>query len=128
MKTEINIYILFAILIIHWFADFITQTDWQAKNKSKSNEALTEHVLVYSLVWFGATALYCGIFENNQFTKMMYFAPITFAFHWVTDYITSRINSSLLNKGKTHLFFVSVGFDQVLHYVQLILTFSLLVK
>lgn len=27
---------------------------------------------------------------------------------------------------KTHYFFVSIGFDQILHYVQLLLTYQLL--
>lgn len=33
MKTEINIYVLLAILLIHWFADFVLQTHKQATEK-----------------------------------------------------------------------------------------------
>lgn len=35
-------------------------------------------------------------------------------------------NGSLWEQKKVHEFFVSIGFDQLLHYIQLILTFKLL--
>ena len=55
-----------------------------------------------------------------------YFVIITFICHTVTDYFTSRLNSKLWAKGDVHNFFVSVGFDQVLHYAQLFLTYKIL--
>jgi hypothetical protein len=55
------------------------------------------------------------------------FGFITFIFHTITDYFTSRLNSKLWKKGDVHNFFVSIGFDQVLHYVQLFLTYKLLI-
>jgi len=36
-------------LILHLIGDYITQTDWMAKNKTKSNLAAGTHALVYSL-------------------------------------------------------------------------------
>lgn len=100
-------------LLVHWFADFVLQTDWQAENKSKNNVALTRHVSTYSLCW-----LPLGIS----------FAAVTFVTHWLTDWVTSRINSRLYKAGKIHEFFVSVGFDQVIHYVTLALTYYWLVN
>lgn len=38
------------IMTIHFIADFILQSDWMAKNKSKSNKALLAHVSIYTLV------------------------------------------------------------------------------
>ena len=121
-----NLFIIFSILIIHFIADFVLQTSWQATNKSKNNIALTKHVLVYSSVWLLASMLYGQITEN--YLIVFLFPLITFICHWITDYITSRVNSHLWSKGETHNFFVSVGFDQVLHYVQLFLTFHFLNK
>jgi len=54
------------------------------------------------------------------------FVLITFVAHTITDYFTSRLNAKLWAKGDVHNFFVSVGFDQVLHYVQLFVTYQLL--
>ena len=136
MKTEINIYTLFVILFIHWVADFIFQTHNQAINKSKSNYYLTMHVLTYSFIWLFACYIYC-IYSfassdgKEQFTTdglkfMLLFPSITFVCHWITDYFTSRLNSYLHKKGDIHNFFVSVGGDQLLHMIQLVLTFQLL--
>lgn len=115
----INIYVLFAILIIHWIADFVLQTDQQAKNKSKDSWALMAHTSIYSLIWLIPTYF---VLSFNCFT----FVLITFIAHTITDYFTSRLNTYLHKKGDIHNFFVSVGFDQILHYVQLILTYKLL--
>lgn len=120
---------IFSIIIIHWIADFVLQTDKQAKGKSKNWSDLLMHTAVYSLIW--ATPLIIiriyGGFEllNDTFggVKIMLFIPITFICHTITDYFTSRLNAKLWAKGDVHNFFVSVGFDQVLHYIQLFLTY-----
>lgn len=117
----INIYVIFGILIIHWLADFVIQTDWQAKNKSSNNKALLTHTFVYSLCWVLFALILFGY--NPSFSC---FIIITFIAHTITDYFTSRLNSKLWKEGKVHNFFVSVGFDQLLHYVQLFLTYQLL--
>jgi len=36
-------------LILHLIGDYITQTDWMAKNKTKCSLAAASHALVYSL-------------------------------------------------------------------------------
>lgn len=36
-------------LILHLIGDYVTQTDWMAKNKTKSSFAAGTHALVYSL-------------------------------------------------------------------------------
>ena len=115
----------FIIIFIHWFADFVMQSDWQAKNKSKNNRALTGHVLTYSALWIPPVLLYSAITGN---IAILLFPLITFVCHWITDYFTSRLNTKLWTQGDVHNFFVSVGFDQVLHYGQLFLTFYLLTK
>lgn len=98
---------ILAILAIHWMADFVLQTDWQAQNKSKAMLPLLAHTSVYSACW-----LWFG----------WQFVLITFVAHTATDYVTSRINRSLWDAGAVHWFFVSVGWDQLLHYTQLLLT------
>ena len=126
-----NLIEIFAIILIHWFADFVLQTDKQAKGKSKNWDDLLEHTLNYSMVWdlSGLILLFINLkyplFENYPFmvTKFMF---ITFVCHTITDYFTSRLNSKLWEKGDVHKFFVSVGFDQVLHYVQLFLTYYII--
>lgn len=116
--------IIFSILSIHFLADFVFQTNWQASNKSKSNLALTLHITTYSLTWFLASIVY-GLYNTNL-EIILYFAPITFICHWITDYITSRIVKYFFENKDNHNGFVIIGIDQLLHYGQLFLTFKYL--
>lgn len=122
---------IFAILIIHWFADFVMQTDKQAKGKSKNWDDLLCHTFTYSIVWWSVGISYIAYyFDSIKYVDgllvLMIFTFVTFGLHTITDYYTSRLNSKLWSEGKVHNFFVSVGFDQVLHYIQLFLTYYLL--
>ena len=119
-----NLTIILLLLLVHWIADFVLQTSWQATNKSKNNMALLAHVGTYTLTWL--MFLYGWVIIHGiDFTpKMFLFLPITFVAHFCTDYVTSRITSYLYKKEDFHNFFVVIGFDQLLHYLQIFLTFS----
>lgn len=125
---------ILAILFIHWIADFVLQTDEQAKGKSKNWKDLLTHTIIYSISW-GVPILF--LFIYNHFPQptvlayllpVLYFTVITFICHTITDYYTSRLNAKLWAKGDSHNFFVSVGFDQWLHYLQLFLTYWYFIK
>lgn len=125
-----NLIEIFSILGIHWFADFVMQTDKQAKGKSKNWNDLLSHTFNYSLMWLiPIIFLFPKDWTTSQYVlNSLLFGSITFVCHTITDYFTSRLNSRLWSEGKVHNFFVSVGFDQYLHYIQLFLTYYLLVK
>jgi hypothetical protein len=113
--------IIGAIFVLHWFGDFFCQSDWMAKNKSDYPPALLLHVFVYSCI------MYLGlILINNKGTEganaIFNFVKMNCFFHFFTDFITSRINSYLWEKKKVHWFFVSIGFDQLLHQIILLAT------
>ena len=143
-----NLLEIFSILLIHWFADFVLQTDKQAKGKSKNWSDLIAHTKMYSFVWLIVGSMYLYI-SYQTFSpprelciNVVYFTLITFVTHTITDYFTSRLNSKLIPKTEIlasypeyfkykkdsswYLFFVSIGFDQILHYIQLFLTYYLL--
>jgi len=124
------------IIILHYIADFIFQDEEWALNKSKSKKALLKHTLTYSLVWFIGLIIYVakiGIVGVN-FSKIYSFVCITFIFHTVTDYFTSIVvakkmkdreyGSKIPNLGA----FSIIGFDQVLHYLQLIVTWAIIFR
>lgn len=121
------------IILLHWFADFVCQTHWQASNKSKNNTALLLHVSSYTAVLFLGMFFYyayTGIdytTEGPHLVIMLNAAALVAAFyallngtiHFITDFFTSRITAYLWKKGDIHNFFVVIGFDQVLHYTAL---------
>lgn len=127
------IYKFLALLVVHWFADFVLQTHWQASNKSKSNVALLQHVMVYIFVlMIGVDILFVGM----PWLQWGVFAVTNFALHFATDWCTSRITSKLFMSQfdvgmrsitmkedfNPHNFFVVIGLDQLIHQVTLALT------
>ncbi len=116
------IYNFLGLLLIHWFADFVLQTHWQAQNKSKNNEALARHVLVYALflgAWsFGAFVLT----PKTTVLAWLSFVILNGLLHFVTDWCTSRWSSKLYAKQDWHNFFVVIGLDQLIHQFTLALT------
>lgn len=114
--------VLLIILLIHYLADFGLQTHEQSKEKYKGGEMLFYHVGVYSLIWF-----FGYLFIEWNLLNAITFTTITFVTHWVTDLITSNLGRSFWKKEDFHNGFVIIGFDQILHYIQLYITIKWLI-
>jgi len=129
------------IVIVHWIADFIFQAEEWANNKSKSNAHLFIHVSIYTVIWaLLGSFLFVNPCDSSIFgycvdlPKFAIFLVVTFVAHFITDYKTSRIvkrrfdkkyyGSPIPNFGA----FTVIGFDQVLHYAQLFLTYHFLTQ
>ena len=99
--------------------------EWQAKNKSSSNIALITHTAIYSFFWFIPMIVLCTV-KNPNLPKhsAILFVLITFFWHTITDYITSREVKKMFDKGDVHNGFVLIGGDQIAHYIQLFLTYQ----
>jgi len=92
---------------LHFFADFVLQTDKVAINKSSSSVYLLLHCMIYA-------APFILIFGLG-------FSLIAGALHFVVDFGTSRLTTYLWRKEERHWFFVTIGFDQAIHLTCLIL-------
>lgn len=97
--------ILVPLMVTHFIADFVAQDDRMAKNKSTDFGWLTFHCVIYALCF--------------SWTLNMEFVFIIFAVHFVTDFFTSKITSKLYKAKEYHYFFVVIGFDQLLHFLQI---------
>jgi hypothetical protein len=129
-----TIFAVCSILLFHYIGDFLLQTEDQSQKKSRSVAYLFEHVATYSFIW----VVYIGTIFLTQCVlsdplviapiDIAWFGCITFLAHFVTDFFTSKLNRYLLSKGKPievyMPFFRGVGFDQLLHYTQLFLTWN----
>lgn len=114
----LDIKTILLILLIHWAGDFCLQTHGQATRKSTEDGPLAEHVTAYSLVWL--IGAYCIL---GNWDCAVIFASITWVAHFTTDYCTSRIGKKYFDKQDYHNGFVVIGFDQILHYIQLFTTY-----
>jgi hypothetical protein len=110
---------LIALLAIHWLADFVLQSQWMSVNKSKRLDALVSHVATYTATLLVGSALIFGVLE---IAPLALFVGVNGILHFFTDFVTSRITSRLWQQQREHLFFVAVGFDQLIHQITLIAT------
>jgi len=122
------IWIFLFIIFVHWVSDFVLQSHHMSTRKSSSNYYLTMHVLLYSFVTIFSWALALPLLGIHITSGSVWLAFLfIFVTHWVTDYFTSRLTSKLYKEEKYHDFFVVIGFDQFLHYTQLLITYNYLI-
>jgi hypothetical protein len=125
----------FIILVVHYIADFIFQTEEMGVSKSKSFFILLKHTFVYTLVFYSAfiiIGIYDGVIGLDGFEitlKWFLFFPITFITHTLVDFLSTKIkskqfiNKQFYTKGLNFGFFSMIGLDQVIHYGILFLTY-----
>lgn len=103
--------VVMLLVWIHYFGDFLAQTNEMAMNKSRSNRWLLLHTTVYSipLLFFG-----------------LLFTAVNFAIHFVTDYFTSRMGSYFRSRENHKGFFIVLGLDQAFHLTTLFITYRYL--
>ena len=84
---------------------------------------LLEHVTIYTI-----TLLCCCMLLIDfkiPFQNMVNFAIFNGILHFCVDFITSKITSRLWGDNKIHEFFVTVGLDQLLHIISLLITINI---
>lgn len=120
---------IIVILLVHWFTDFVLQSNNQATKKSQSNKPwnyfLAEHCFVYSSV---STMIYFYYFYWQGYViegdlNVLFIFPYLYITHYITDWVTSRWSKSYFDENNYHNGFVVIGFDQILHYLTLLLMF-----
>ncbi len=86
----------------HLVGDFILQTDYMATRKSYDHNALFYHCLVYGacFIWLGLS-----------------FMILMIGSHLIIDAISSRIAARYFQEDNRHMFFVTIGIDQFVHYL-----------
>lgn len=108
---------LLVIAASHWFADFVLQRSRDAVTKCEDNRALGRHVGSYAL-----GMIPCGIYLVGWSQSALLWLPVTFALHFATDYVTSRVGHRFKAQERMKAYFTTLGFDQFLHFAALVLT------
>lgn len=142
--------LILSIVIGHFVADWVMQSDRQAIGKSKDWWILTEHIAVYTGVLAICVSYLLPPSPYPYVSLWMFgkFITLNSVAHFVQDAITSRITSRLWfleirpivrgdgspyytvdgqastvrDTGTRHWFFVMIGCDQLIHYVTLFVT------
>ena len=110
--------LLIGMFTLHFIGDFVFQTRKMADNKSKSIYYLTSHVLWYCIAFMPTFLLIGG---NVAYVEFM---VVLFTTHWITDFITSKITTYFWKKKQIKSFFTTIGFDQLIHIITLLLMFK----
>lgn len=107
------------ILLAHWVADFLFQSDEVAKYKSKSIAHLTMHGLLYSVHLF----IWSALIFNLNYQMMLLFMGINGVTHVCIDAVTSKVAAFCHKHDARHGFFTVIGFDQFLHVSILLVSY-----
>jgi hypothetical protein len=101
--------IVLLLLWVHFFGDFVLQTNDMALKKGKSIKWLLLHTAVYSilLLLFGVV-----------------FALINLAAHFAVDFITARAGTYFRSLDNKKGFFMVLGTDQAIHLTTLVVTYQ----
>jgi hypothetical protein len=114
-------YVVIAIFVVHFLADFVFQSSKMATGKSKSLKWLSIHVGVYGLVT--CVSAYCISFTLFSPGDVIIWWAGNVGLHFMVDFFTSKITSRLWEEKNMRLFFVMIGFDQLLHNICLLGTY-----
>ena len=121
------------ILLAHFMADFPFQPHSIATKKSYSIGALIIHIFTYTTVFF---ILFCsyGIILNEFWTftiTLKHWIQIAIGIslvngilHYLIDYVTSKITRFFWTTEQWRNFFLTIGFDQLLHTGLLIFSYA----
>jgi hypothetical protein len=116
------------LIFVHWLSDFVLQSRNMGERKGKDNFWLTLHVLVYSFATIFCWSLVFPLIKIPISAERMWLSfMIMFAAHWITDYITSRVTGNFYSQQRWYGFFTTIGFDQVLHYIQLFTIYNYII-
>jgi hypothetical protein len=124
------------ILLAHFIADFVFQTRQMAENKGKSTYWLLQHIKVYTIV---LTIILIPMLLT--ICELIIFITINGFLHYATDFSTSRLTGYFFKKAETAkmtideplrmkwmgYFWLTIGFDQLIHGYCLFLTFKFLI-
>lgn len=113
------------IFVVHFLADFVFQSSKMATNKSKSLKWLSIHVGVYGLVSL-ISAFIIGSELSNMRSGFVWWG-LNVVLHFIIDFFTSKITSRYWEQKNMRLFFVMIGFDQLLHNLCLVTTYLLMI-
>lgn len=126
-KTAMTEFIVLVsmLLITHFVGDYLLQNREVAENKHKDIYYLIEHVVFYTIILCMAsvTIYYSPLLPGVGVLMLVWWAVFNGILHFFVDGFTSRLTHQFYVEKKYKLFWITVGSDQLAHY--LIMMYSL---
>lgn len=116
---------LAAVMVSHYVADFLMQSQWQATNKSHNIGALTQHIYIYTLTMMLMLSSLSFLFQLSIVSLITY-VLLNGALHFGTDYVTSKLSKRAFKENNIPKFWAIIGADQMAHNLCLLLTMPIL--
>jgi hypothetical protein len=107
-QAEMELTNVLLLVWVHFFGDFVLQSNDMAVKKSKSVKWLLFHTSVYSVLLF--------LFG-------VVFALVNFAAHLIVDFFSSRAGAYFHRQDNQKGFFMVLGTDQAIHLTTLFFTY-----
>lgn len=131
METLLLLLFLGCVLIAHWFADFVCQSNKVAQGKSKDFDLLLEHGFTYFITLGIPMLLVCLIVPEFRHLLnsglIVGYVALNAVIHTFIDFFTSKASSSYWEEKDYGSFFNVIGLDQLLHMLTFLFTYKLLV-
>lgn len=124
-----RIEILIMLLVVHYLADFVFQRRADAEEKHKSVLALLSHCSWYLFITYFLIMFIMPIFVAISQIESLYltdgleistYSLCLVVLHFATDYFTSKISHNFYEQKKIKYFWATIGADQLLHQIQII--------
>ena len=115
---------VYTILIGHFIADFVHQPRYMAEKKGYSIKALFSHAWLYAcfmifFIRFASFIWNMPVTDISRESMVLVFGYI-FLSHGLVDFVSSKVTRKLWEARKNYWFFVVIGFDQLVHYISLL--------
>lgn len=98
------------LIWLHYLGDYVLQFDKMLVKKNKSVKWLFLHALTYASVFLLFLVKY-------PIRPVLKFVGYTLLFHFVVDFVTSKLADHFARYQNRYLYFKTLGLDHALHLV-----------
>jgi ascorbate-specific PTS system EIIC-type component UlaA len=109
------------VILSHWVADFVVQTDRMAQRRNSSVLWLSGHVLVYMATLNVMLMITWG--HSNTFWILL-----NGVLHWITELVIGRAARRLRDRNLAHEHSAAIGLEQMIHYSCLFTTAAIALR
>ena len=121
----ISNHIYYYLILLHFIADFICQSNMSITARGKDFWWLLVHIVAYTLTLFSGMML--GVLFMGFSAGMTFkFVSLLAVIHFFADYILGKISSHLWETKRHRWAFVIMGAEQFIHIILLICIFQLI--